>query len=78
MRKLKIEETKATGIIKRAYFFLISNFFLNKIALAIIWMSLSCSNLALEGLNFHKMFSDFLFFLICTKMMINQARSSDK
>ena len=54
MKKLKIEETKATqystfktDIIKVGLVFSISNFFINKIALANIWMSFSCSNLAL-------------------------------
>ena len=59
IKKLKIEETKATYYSRRAtsfYYstfktavdlvFSISNFFINKIALANIWMSFSCSNLA--------------------------------
>jgi hypothetical protein len=54
MKKLKIEETKATqystfktDIIKVGLVFSISNFFINKIALANIWMNFSGSNLAL-------------------------------
>ena len=53
-KKLKIEETKATlystfktDKIKVDLVFLISNFFIYKIALANLWMSFSCSNLAL-------------------------------
>ena len=59
MKKLKIEETKATlystfktDIMKVSLVFSISNFFINKIALANIWMSFNCSNLAL---GFNKM-----------------------
>jgi hypothetical protein len=55
MKKLKIEETKAiqystfkTDIIKVGLVFSTSNFFINKIALANIWMIFSCSNLALR------------------------------
>ena len=58
MKKLKIEETKATqystfetDIIKVGLVFSISNFFITKIALANIWMSFSCSNLALVEKN---------------------------
>ena len=55
VKKLKMEETKATkysifktDIIKVSLLFSISNFFINKIALANIWISFSCSNLALD------------------------------
>jgi hypothetical protein len=55
MKKLKIEETKATwystfktDMIKVGLVFSISNFFINKFALANLWMSFSCSNSALE------------------------------
>ena len=58
MKKLKIEESKATynstfktDIIKLGLVFSISNFFINKIALANIWMSFSCSNLALNKIQ---------------------------
>ena len=55
MKKLEIEKTKPTfiistfktDIIKVDLVFSISNFFIKKIALANIWMSFSCSNLAL-------------------------------
>ena len=51
MKKLEIEKTKPTfiisvlkvDIINVALVFSISNFFINKIALANIWMSFSCS-----------------------------------
>ena len=57
MKKLEIEKTKPTfiisnfkaDIIKVGLVFSISNFFINKIALANIWMSFSCSNLALAS-----------------------------
>jgi hypothetical protein len=58
MKKLKIEETKfthestfQTDIIKVGLVFLISNFFINNITLANIWMSFSCSNLALDNVK---------------------------
>ena len=54
LKTLKIEETKATYYstfktdpIKVDSVFSVSNFFNNRIALANIWMSVSCSNLAL-------------------------------
>ena len=56
MKKLEIEKTKLTfiisifktDIIRVGLVFLISNFFIAKIALTNIWMSFSGSNLALE------------------------------
>ena len=54
MKKFKIEESKATqyltfktDVIKVGLVYSIFNFFINKIALANIWMSVSCNNLAL-------------------------------
>ena len=58
MKKLKIEETKATwystfitDIIKMGLVFSIFNFLINKIGLANIWMSFSCNNLALVNVK---------------------------
>jgi hypothetical protein len=62
-----MEETKATkysifktDIIKVSLLFSISNFFINKIALANIWISFSCSNLPLQQIVSHSSSKQFL------------------